>query len=1310
MRKARKRVLSTLLAAVLALGLMPSFAFATTPASDTGEEAGISALAVTEVDDADGNLFSKLTGDFRIYNGYWADIVTEQPDGYEKDSENETVTISTAAGLVWWAKEVNRGASFADYSVNITADIDLSGHYWTPIDTATIKYTEGENGEISWGTTTPNKKLDGAVIDGNGYTITGLATATGLRGPAQPSEPGDGQNCYYYSAFIGRNDGDLTIRNISFDDASIAITEPAEGVAEKGSSMCAVVTAINSGDLFMNSVSVTNSDVLAMQKASALLGMPSGGSFTVNKCTVTGCNMTAYFQVAPIVGYVGTAGYPLSVNGIKLEGNTTTIVKQGGNWSYKSFDGGVYYGNSEYYGDSYYIGASETAVLANVGASSEGGFSHEGLALKLVAEVGGYQYGTLSAAIAAAQDGETVTLLKDDATAETIEVKEDITLDLGGRTVSPHQLKVYANLTIRDSGGSGKLAPTIGAAESAAIDVGSTGCLTLESGTIESGANTYGVYVHDNGKAIVKGGAINSGYAPLSGNNTAGDMNFEVHGGTLTAALGPAIYMPGQVNLTVTGGTLNGGISLRMGQVNISGGTINAITDKIDSPEDYYNFSGNAWLPDALYVFNGTYTSENEPYGNSLNLNITGGTFNCTNDQGSAVAIYDLGKVKQVSNVTISGDAKLSSVASGRGAYQVLSLNDIGVTAPADGYGANDGSVKSAISGGYFTSDPSTYVAAGSVAVESDEPGYNFMVVEKKATAAEVVAAAPSVAEPNLPGGATDGDKNLASDVKAALTEGSTSPSIGQGALEAAANAVANENTLTAESEEVTSALNEAKIDTSGKTVTIVVQPYLDITIKGAVAEEADKSVTLDITPMYKIVATTANLSDPYDKIVLAGSEGGTANAVQIGEEAKLNITQPVTVTVPLPSGFASGDTLYVEHQKSAGRTYFYTGAVASDVLTFTNPNGFSLFTISATNGAEAELNGICYGTLSSALADAGNGDTVTVLQNNLTASMSGASRDVTLENGTGEDITVTINGKRVTIGAGETASFSYSAPAPVPTPEQFDVAVADVQNGAVELSAKTAKEGQKVTVTVTPDLGWELAQLTVADEDGDALELTENADGTYSFTMPAGDVTVHASFADAWENPFTDLSEDHWGYGAVRTANLLGLMKGIGGTTLFGPDDGLLREQAATVMWNLMGAGDVSRPEAPQADVDQSQWYAPYVNWAVDSKVMDGYSEDDFGVGDSLTREQFAAVVAKAVGADVDSADQAALGAFPDADGVSGWARATMAWAVEAGVLNGVETEDGSRELQATRELTRAEMATMMVNAIEVGVLDFGA
>ena len=162
--------------------------------------------------------------------------------------------------------------------------------------------------------------------------------------------------------------------------------------------------------------------------------------------------------------------------------------------------------------------------------------------------------------------------------------------------------------------------------------------------------------------------------------------------------------MPGQVNLTITDGTLNGGISLRMGQVNISGGIINSITENIDSPSEYYGYSGNAWFPDALYVFGGTYTSENATYGNSLDLNITGGTFNCLNDQGSSIAIYDLGKVAQDENISISGDAKLTSTSTSRKSYQVLSLDDIGVTDSA--YGAYSGNVNSTITGGSFSADP----------------------------------------------------------------------------------------------------------------------------------------------------------------------------------------------------------------------------------------------------------------------------------------------------------------------------------------------------------------------------------------------------------------------------------------------------------------------------------------------------------------------------------------------------------------------------------------------------------------------------
>ena len=275
-----------------------------------------------------------------------------------------------------------------------------------------------------------------------------------------------------------------------------------------------------------------------------------------------------------------------------------------------------------------------------------------------------------------------------------------VTLKLNGKTLKVNKdcgIYVKGSLTIE---GEGTITSSVTPIK---IDGGS---LTLNSGKIESTGN-YGTYALNGGSVTVNGGEIKSKWAARSGNNTTGTMNFEINGGTLTAEEGPAIYMPNQVKLTITNGTLNGGVSLRMGQVNISGGVINAITSDIDDPKDFYNYSGNAWLPDALYVFGGTYNSE-DAHGNALKLNITGGTFNCENGQGSAVAIYDLGRVVQAQSVDISGNAVLKTNATGRKAYQVLSLADIGVTAPAAGYGnaANVGKTETVITGGKFSDEP----------------------------------------------------------------------------------------------------------------------------------------------------------------------------------------------------------------------------------------------------------------------------------------------------------------------------------------------------------------------------------------------------------------------------------------------------------------------------------------------------------------------------------------------------------------------------------------------------------------------------
>lgn len=208
-------------------------------------------------------------------DSYWNNVVIEVPAGYAVDETAQTVTISSAEALVWWAAQVNTGTSFAGYTVDITANLDLSAHYWTPICTGTVTY--GTDGSY---TITPNDVLDEVVINGNGHVITGLATSTGVRGPNQDSKPGDGQNCYYDAALIGYSACDITVQNLIFDGARMAITEPFDDVVyDHGSSMVAVVVgAQNGGSLTLQNVEVRNAEVLAMQKASAFVGNLMGNA------------------------------------------------------------------------------------------------------------------------------------------------------------------------------------------------------------------------------------------------------------------------------------------------------------------------------------------------------------------------------------------------------------------------------------------------------------------------------------------------------------------------------------------------------------------------------------------------------------------------------------------------------------------------------------------------------------------------------------------------------------------------------------------------------------------------------------------------------------------------------------------------------------------------------------------------------------------------------------------------------------------------------------------------------------------------
>ena len=306
--------------------------------------------------------------------------------------------------------------------------------------------------------------------------------------------------------------------------------------------------------------------------------------------------------------------------------------------------------------------------------------------------------------------------LKNNLTNKNVLEYQDLTLDLNGYTITG-TIDNLGSLTIKSSKNGGKVVSTDGSAGQATIYVGDndaqvTGKFILESGTIinEKG---YGVACFSGSTAIINDGEINSVSSSLSGNNTLGSMNFIVNGGTLNTKYGPAIYMPGPVSLTITGGILNGGISLRMGIVNISGGIINAATDNFDSLQKYYKESVNAWLEDAIYVWGGTYISHDEGTTNDLELNITGGTINNTNKLGSAVAIYDIGKVAQSIKVNISNNAKLITNSNTRNAYDVLTLPEAGVTDYVSGYNNPNytGKVITSISGGTYSTSMAKYIS-----------------------------------------------------------------------------------------------------------------------------------------------------------------------------------------------------------------------------------------------------------------------------------------------------------------------------------------------------------------------------------------------------------------------------------------------------------------------------------------------------------------------------------------------------------------------------------------------------------------------
>ena len=178
------------------------------------------------------------------------------------------------------------------------------------------------------------------------------------------------------------------------------------------------------------------------------------------------------------------------------------------------------------------------------------------------------------------------------------------------------------------------------------------------------------------------------------------------------------------------------------------------------------------------------------------------------------------------------------------------------------------------------------------------------------------------------------------------------------------------------------------------------------------------------------------------------------------------------------------------------------------------------------------------------------------------------------------------------------------------------------------------------------------------------------------------------------WENPYSDVPDDHWGYDAIRFVTVNDLFKGVPGGG-FAPEMTMSRAMLATVLYRAAGSPAVTT-SAGFTDVPAGQWYSDAVNWAASKGIVKGVGGNRFAPDDNVSREQIATILYQYVlsTGETVKADASVLAVYGDNASVSSWAADGMAWAVKEGILTG---KPGSL-LAPTDSATRAEVATMLM------------
>ena len=254
-----------------------------------------------------------------------------------------------------------------------------------------------------------------------------------------------------------------------------------------------------------------------------------------------------------------------------------------------------------------------------------------------------------------------------------------------------------------------------------------------------------------------------------------------------------------------------------------------------------------------------------------------------------------------------------------------------------------------------------------------------------------------------------------------------------------------------------------------------------------------------------------------------------------------------------------------------------------------------------------------------------------------------------------------------------------------------YPVSVTTPKNGKVSVDPSNAAKGAAVTVTVTPDSGYEMDKLTVTDASGKTIQTTDKGNGKFTFTMPNGKVSVSATFKQTTVTPpstgFVDVPASAYYADAVKWAVEKGITTGTSATT-FSPEASCTRAQMVTFLWRAAGSPAPKATTTAFTDLDKSAYYYDAVLWAVEKGITTGTSATTFSPNATVTRGQTVTFLYRFAGQPAVSGSSS----FTDVNS-SDYYAAAVQWAKEQGITSG--TSDTT--FSPTNDCTRGQIVTFL-------------